>query len=78
MNSYIMDQPARYQIRVTGRLKDNWMNYFEDIAVTTEISSSQQVSTTLTGEFKDQTAIYGALDKLYLLGLSLLSVEKKS
>lgn len=78
MNSYIMDQPARYQIRVTGRLKDNWMNYFEDIAVTTEISSSQQVSTTLTGEFKDQTAIYGALDKLYLLGLSLLSVEKLS
>ena len=76
MNSYAMDQSARYQIRVIGRLKDNWKNYFDDIAVTTEISSDQQVSTTLTGEFKDQTAIYGALDKLYLLGLPLLSVEK--
>ena len=76
MNSYAMDQSARYQIRVIGRLKDNWMNYFDDIAVTTEISSDQQVSTTLTGEFKDQTAIYGTLDKLYLLGLALLSVEK--
>ena len=71
-----MDQSARYQIRVIGKLKENWMDFFDDIAVTTDLSSDQQVSTTLTGEFKDQTAIYGALDKLYLLGLPLLSVEK--
>jgi hypothetical protein len=70
-----LDRPARYEIKVPGRLQEHWSEWLEGMTV--EVTSGDQVPTvtTLTGEVADQAALQGLLDRLYSMGLSLISVN---
>jgi hypothetical protein len=71
-----MSQPWRYQIRAGGGLGERWRDWFEDMEVRTSTQGGTEV-TTLTGPVADQAALLGLLQKLYTLGMPLLSVWRE-
>jgi hypothetical protein len=64
-------QPQAYQIRIKGHLGQQWMDWFDGLAITLE----ENGDTLLTGPVVDQAALYGLLKKVRDLGLPLLSVN---
>ncbi len=70
-----MDEPAAYQIRVQGRISQDWINCFDDMTVAAAGEDGGSI-TELTGRLADQAALYGLLGKLYTLGLVLLLVKR--
>jgi len=69
-----LDQRARYEIRVQGRLEEGWSEYIGDLKIRTE--RTQPPVTVLTGMVMDQAALQGLLSSLYSLGLPLLLVRQ--
>ena len=67
-----LDQPAIYQIEISGCLNANWSNWIKQMMVTVEGEDSPV--TILTGSF-DQAALLGLLRRLYYLGFPLISVN---
>ena len=65
------DRPVSYEIKVGGRLDENWSDWFSGMAVTVENDV-----TILTGAVADQAALRGVLTKLWDLNLSLISVNR--
>jgi hypothetical protein len=63
-------EPTRYRIMVRGRLTRRLMSAFEGLDVEPGIGQ-----TTLVGEIRDQSHLYGVLDLVRGLGLELVSVE---
>jgi hypothetical protein len=68
-----LDQRARYEIRVQGRLEASWLEHIGDLKIGTE--RTQPPVTVLTGMVVDQAALQGLLTSLYSLGLPLLLVR---
>ncbi len=64
-------RPRQYQIRVEGRLGDQWAKWFEGLTVT----PTENGETLITGWVADQAALHGLLKKVRDLGLPLLSVN---
>ncbi len=64
-------EPTRYRITVRGRLTKRLMSAFEGLDVEPGIGQ-----TTLVGEIRDQSHLYGVLDRVRGLGLDLVSVER--
>ena len=64
-------EPTRYRITVRGRLTKRLMSAFEGLDVESGIGQ-----TTLVGEIRDQSHLYGVLDLMRELGLDLVSVER--
>lgn len=58
-----------YQIRVQGHLGPNWDDWFDRMAITTEVNGD----TLLTGPVIDQAELHGLLRKVRDLGIPLLS-----
>lgn len=71
-----MDRPGRYEIKVPGRLDESWSEWFEGMTITVEGGDDGPTITTLTGIVTDEAALLGLLDRLYSLGLRLLSVRR--
>ena len=71
-----LDQPATYQIKVPGRLGESWSDWVEGMTITVESGDDGPTITTLTGVIPDEAALQGLLDRLYSLGLRLLSVRR--
>ena len=71
-----MDQSSVYQIRVAGRLSESWQDYFEEMEIAYTTSDEGKEITIFTGKLADQAALQGAIQKLYALGLPLVSVQK--
>lgn len=71
-----LDQPGTYEIKVPGRLDESWAEWFEGMAITIESRDDGPTITTLTGVVVDEAALQGLLDRLYSLGLRLLSVKR--
>ncbi len=69
-----LDQPAIYQIKVSGCLSANWSDWIEKMTVTIEYDGNDSPVTVLTGAF-DQAALLGLLRRLYYLGFPLISVN---
>lgn len=69
------DRPRRYRITIQGPLTEQWQSWFGEMQLGTAMSQNGQHLTTLTGSFKDQSALQGALRTLHNLGHTLLSVE---
>ncbi|MCG3211615.1 MAG: hypothetical protein FOGNACKC_05261 [Anaerolineae bacterium] len=69
-----LDQPARYQINVQGRLDKDWADWFDNLSLSWETDAYGQPVTVFTGPVVDQAALHGLLYRLYSLGLPLLSV----
>jgi len=64
-------EPTRYRITVRGRLTKRLMSAFDGLDVEPGIEQ-----TTLVGEIRDQSHLYGVLDWIRGLGLDLVSVER--
>ena len=63
-------EPTIYRITVRGRLTKRLMSAFEGLNVEPGIEQ-----TTLVGEIRDQSHLYGVLDLMRELGLDLVRVE---
>jgi len=75
------DPPEIYQIKVQGRLDEDWSDWFDGMTIAVEPASDGSPMTTLTGVFADQPALRGTLSKIWDLNLKLVSVtrtERKS
>ena len=70
-----LDRPARYEIKVPGRLEEHWSEWLEGMTVQVESGDQGPTVTTLTGEVRDQAALQGLINRLYSMGLSLISVN---
>jgi hypothetical protein len=66
-----------YRIRVRGRITRRWTHWFDGMTITVCDEAGAPTTTTLTGPVADQAALQGLLQKLYTLGLPLLSVRHK-
>jgi hypothetical protein len=64
-------QKMVYQIRISGHLGRQWMDWFEGLTITLE----EDGDTLLTGPVIDQAALHGLLKKVRDLGMPLLSVN---
>jgi hypothetical protein len=62
---------AAYEIRVEGELDEDWVDWFDGMAIAIE-----QGATTLTGPLRDQPALRGMLSKLWDLNLTLVSLRR--
>ena len=68
------DTPARYQIQVRGTLDPRWSGWFDQLA----ISHDAEGNTLLAGSLSDQAALYGLINRLRDLGLTMLAVTRDS
>ena len=59
-----------YQITVKEYLEDSWAAWFDGLT----ISHAPDGATTLEGAIRDQSALYGLIDKARDLGLTLVRV----
>ena len=59
-----------YQITVKEYLEDSWAAWFDGLT----ISHAPDGATTLAGPVRDQSALYGLIDKARDLGLTLVRV----
>ena len=59
------------EIRVKGRIDEHWSEWFEGF----EITYPDEDQTQLTGQIRDQTALYSLLSRLRDLGLHLVLVK---
>ena len=64
-------EPTRYRITVRGRLTEPLRSVFDGLDLEPGIEQ-----TTLVGEIRDQSHLYGVLDLVRALGLDLVSVER--
>jgi hypothetical protein len=62
--------PASYRIHVKGQVGPEWSEWFDGMTITCD----EHNETILSGELLDQAALYGILNKIGALGLTLLSV----
>ena len=76
MASHAMEQTGLYRITVQGLLDREWASYFEDLEILPGNGENTSPVTFLMGKLADQAALQGTLQKLYALGLPLVSVEK--
>ncbi len=67
--------PAYYQIVVQGHLGSRWTTWFEGMTVTTQ-GTGADAETVVSGYVIDQAALYGILNRLRDLGLSLVTVSR--
>ena len=61
-----------YQIRIEGHIGPQWVEWFEDMSITSEASGD----TVLTGALADQAALHGLLKKVRDLGMTLVSINR--
>jgi hypothetical protein len=64
----------RYVIRVKGHLDPFWQEWFENLSITHQSDGT----TLLTGQLRDQAALYGILCKMRDLRLTLLELRRAS
>ena len=69
-----MDTLCIYEIRIEGHLTDRWSDWFEGLA----INNDSNGETILNGSITDQAALFGVLNKIHALNLTLISVNRSS
>jgi hypothetical protein len=71
-----MHEPAVFQIRIEGKLSENWRDYIGAQAMSPGQDEAGFPVTTLISEPVDQAALVGLVNSLNALGLPLISVEQ--
>ena len=74
--SLFAGQPATYQIKVQGRLNENWSSWLYDMTVAVQSNDDGPATTVLTGIVADQSALHGLLARIRDLNLPLLLVKR--
>ena len=64
------NEAAEYQICVKGVLDPKWSEWFDDFTITRVNDDSQ-----LVGKVQDQAALYGVINKIRNLGLTLIFIK---
>ncbi len=59
-------------IRIKGHLDQSWQQWLEGLQIVHESDSTSRLS----GRLQDQAALYGVLNKIDRLNLTLLSLER--
>lgn len=74
MNSTAKDTALtqRYEIRFLGPLLARWLTWFDGF----ELTNLETGEVILTGEVQDQSELFGVLEKIHSLNLTLLSVNR--
>jgi hypothetical protein len=69
------DKPERkkYQIKIVGRLEEDWSDWFEGLKFTYESDDT----TTIHGQLPDQAALHSILLKIRDLNIKLVSVVQE-
>jgi hypothetical protein len=70
----MLTDPASYCIRVKGQVGPEWSEWFGGMTITCDETNES----TLYGQVVDQAALYGILNKIQALGLTLLSVLREA
>ncbi len=66
-----------YEIRIEGELGDMWTNWFEGLSIRKEQNEESHLPTTiLYGPIPDQPALFGVLNKIRDLNLTLISLKR--
>ena len=66
-----------YEIRVEGELGEMWAGWFEGLSIHEETSrEGDRPVTVLYGPVSDQPALFGVLNKIRDLNLTLISVKR--
>ncbi len=68
------DMPARYCLRLQGRVSADWADWLDEITVSFEGEGPGAV-TVVTGIVRDQSALFGMLAFVRDLGVPLISAE---
>ena len=63
-----------YQVTVKEYLEDSWSTWFHGLSIT----HAADGATTLEGSIRDQSALYGLIDKARDLGLTLVAVGRSA
>jgi hypothetical protein len=66
-------KPTMYQICVRGRLTERMAGALEGMTL-----HAGTIDTVFTGEVKDQSQLYGLLNRLLDLGIELISVQPQN
>jgi hypothetical protein len=64
--------PIVYQIRIAGHLDEGWSDWFEGLQIEPHLHGK----TCITGPVADQAALHGILNRIFDLGLALISVRR--
>ncbi len=70
----MLTDPASYCIRVKGQVGPEWSEWLGGMTITCDETNE----TTLCGQVVDQAALYGILNKIQALGLTLLSILREA
>jgi hypothetical protein len=70
-----MSGPAEYRICVQGAIERSWAELFAGMKVAYRNVTTPNALTVLTGDVLDQAELIGLLNRLYGLGLPLVSVQ---
>ena len=70
------NHPAKYQIKVKGRIENDWSEWFEGMQVEISKDETGKSISTLTGMVTDQAALQGILSNIGMLNLKLISVAQ--
>lgn len=67
-----MDESAYYRIRVRGHLSEQWADWFNGLT----LENLSDGHAELSGRLSDQSALYGVLNLIRDIGLTLISVNR--
>ena len=73
-NEVEMTMALYYHITVNEHLDDSWSAWFDGLTIT----HAADGATTLAGMVRDQSALYGLIDKARDLGLTLVAVGRSA
>ena len=71
-----LDRPSTYTIRVEGRVRQEWSEWFNDLTITVVDDEEGGPVTWLVGTVKDQAELRALLNKIWNLNLTLISVQR--
>jgi len=70
-------EPVTYRIRVQGTLDNSQTARITGMQIDMQAGGDAPTITTLTGALPDEAELADVLDRLYALGLPLISVERE-
>ena len=69
-----LDLPARYRLRLQGRVNAEWSDWLSEASVHFDFQNGK-IMTVICGMVRDQAALFGLLSFIRDLGVPLISVE---